>query len=241
MVECTHTHTHTRTNKAEYLKAVERGMGLVREARDIITALSAHTHTHTNEEKIHVCIDQLCEWLSSACVCVSSARFLTLTHPLRSDAAMLLLRLCQLHPHTHKDIYTQDIHHLAERPHTHTHTATHTLVATAAAAGVMDVCVCVKGLREQPQRASLLVVKAKALFSIAKMMREKEERRGKEGENGEGEGEGEVISGLGWQVYEYHAQTAARSASVIYERAYGGDHPLTQSVGMLLKEEKEAN
>ena len=34
---------------------------------------------------------------------------------------------------------------------------------------------------------------------------------GKEEENGDGEGEGEIISALGWQVFEYHAHTAAKA------------------------------
>jgi hypothetical protein len=96
--------------------------------------------------------------------------------------------------------------------------------------------VYVKELREQ--RASLLVVKAKTLFSIAKIMREEEEeeeRGGRKGENREVVVGGEIISALGWQAYEYHAHTAARSAYVIYIRA------LTQSLAMFLNKEGGPN
>lgn len=89
-------------------------------------------------------------------------------------------------------------------------------MAVAVAAGGMELFLLGKHLEEQPQRASFLVIKAKAMVALAQ----------------DREGGREV-----WrEALRFQARRLAQKAQGIYERAWGKEHVMVVGVRRMVKE-----
>jgi len=195
-----------------YHTALKRGQYLVARAREIMTmSFSLSSSSSSLPPSLVECLGELCEWLVSVGSLGGGgggreggeARLLADAHPLRCEAALLLMSMGQ--GGGGRNGGRDRVRKTREEE-----------MAVAVAAGAMGLFLVGKGLQEQPQRASFLVMKAKAMWALA---------QGREGGRG-----------VWREALQYHACCLARDGLGIYKRAWGKEHAVTIGVERMVKE-----